>query len=285
MKTLARPISQSRAASMTAAPTSAAVSPHTRGATRKTVAPPVSAPRVRAGLPQIAFGVLVGVLVSAWAAAFTGDSPKPVVVAVAKVVAAAEARDTLGIQWLPESVAAWAPQILEAARAHGVAPELVAIVMLVESGGHPGAVSPSGAVGLMQVMPATGEDIAAQRGLAFTTDQLNQPELNVDFGAWYLADQLARFGQSPDEDWQASVSLAAAAYNGGPGKLQASVQDGTALPAETSAYKSWVSGMWRERRDDKSPTFEGWLAAGGWRLVDAASATIAMAQTGGSARP
>jgi soluble lytic murein transglycosylase-like protein len=137
----------------------------------------------------------------------------------------------------------------------------------------------------MQVMPATGADIAARRGLTFTADRLLIPEVNVDFGAWYLADQLRRFGRAEDEDWQSSVRLAAAAYNGGPGTVQAMVQRGAALPAETSAYESWVGGMWQERRSPESPTFERWLAAGGWRLIEAASATVAMAPAYGYALP
>jgi hypothetical protein len=188
------------------------------------------------------------------------------------------AREELGIPWLPESVAAWSPGILEAGRRHAVAPELVAIVALVESGGHPEAVSPSGAVGLMQVMPATAADIARRRGIDPASVELTDPEQSLDFGAWYLADQLKRFGRAEDPDWRQSVAFAAAAYNGGPGSLERHVSGGTPLPAETVSYQTWVTGMWRERRDARSATFERWLAAGGWRLVDAASTnTVALA--------
>ncbi len=176
--------------------------------------------------------------------------------------------DDFAIAWLPQTVVRWKPEILAAAKAHGVDPALVAIVMLVESGGGPQAVSPSGATGLMQVMPGTGADIARQRGIA--AYQLAEPATNVDFGAWYLARQLQAFGRADgDPDWQQSVELAASAYNGGPGSVQR-LQAGGSLPNETARYRQWVGGMWRERSDASSPTFDAWMQAGGARLVAAA---------------
>lgn len=176
----------------------------------------------------------------------------------------------LAIPWLPHTVQAWAPEIASAAARHGIDPLLVAIVMLVESGGDPSAISPSGAVGLMQVMPGTGADIARRRGIAaFEPGMLADPVTNIDFGAWYLAQQLGAFGVTGDPGWQQSVELAAAAYNGGPGSVQRLLAGG-ALPDETSRYREWVGGMWREREAADSPTFEAWWRAGGSRLVAAA---------------
>jgi hypothetical protein len=239
----------------------------------------ISGSGTRNGWLRVGLASVVGLTVSLAARTLEVPAQKTQTVHSA---AEPDARQLLGIPWLPESVAAWSPQILAAAERHQVAPELVAIVALVESGGHPEAVSPSGAVGLMQVMPATATDIARHRGMSDAEPDLRDPGLNLDFGAWYLADQLKRFGRTPDEDWEQSVAFAAAAYNGGPGSVQRHVSSGDPLPAETERYRAWVLGMWRERRSSHSQTFQDWLAAGGWRLVDAASAsTLAMAAAGG----
>jgi len=164
------------------------------------------------------------------------------------------------IPWMPETVTRWLPEITGAATAHGIDPELVAIVMLVESGGGDDATSRSGATSLMQVMPATGAGIAAERGIE--KYDLYDPATSIDFGAHYLAQQMAAFGKVDDPDWQASVELAAAAYNGGPG----SVIRGR-LSSETIRYRRWMGGFWRERHDSASPTFEEWKVAGGSRLI------------------
>jgi len=171
----------------------------------------------------------------------------------------------IAIAWLPAPVARFAPLFERKGRQHGVDPELLAIVALVESGGWSAARSPSGARGLMQVMPSTSRIIADERSLERPErDALLTPETNVDFGAWYLARQLERFGSS---DLDASVDLAAAAYNGGPTHLSSHLEEGTTLAAQTARYQRWVGGMWRERRRARSPTFEAWVEAGGGRLL------------------
>lgn len=175
-------------------------------------------------------------------------------------------------RWLPPSVTRWEALIADAAGRHDVDPALVAIIVLVESGGNPMAVSPAGATGLMQVMPLTAGDIARTRGLgAFDAADLRDPVVCVDFGTWYLSKQLLAFGISDDPDWQTSVERAAAAYNGGPGAAGKWLRGG-ALPGETVAYVQWVGGMWRERGEPTSPTYDAWLAAGGGALVDRSAA-------------
>lgn len=179
------------------------------------------------------------------------------------------------IAWLPATIGAWRPQILAAARAHAVDPALIALVMLVESGGGQRAQSPSGAVGLMQVMPGTGAGIAQERGITgYTPDKLWDPATNIDFGAYYISQQLKAFGSNDDPDWQQSVELAASAYNGGPGSVQRLLA-GSSLPAETTRYRQWVGGMWRERRLAASTTFDTWSQAGGSVLVAAAERELA----------
>lgn len=86
-----------------------------------------------------------------------------------------------------------------AGRLFGVSPNLVRAVVEVESGGRTHAVSPKGAVGLMQLMPGT----AAELGVRDSTDAWQ----NLYGGTKYLSRQLERFG---------SVDKALAAYNAGP---------------------------------------------------------------------
>ena len=119
----------------------------------------------------------------------------------------------------------------------------------------------------MQVMPATGADIASQRGLAgYDPSWLDDPETNIDFGTWYIARMLGMFGRADDPDWLQSVSLAAAAYNGGPGNVQKYLSGGS-LPNESVRYRGWVSSMWTERHDATSDGFWSWMDAGGRMLV------------------
>ena len=101
---------------------------------------------------------------------------------------------------------------------------LLAAVIQAESGFDPGAVSPRGARGLMQLMPAT----AAQYGLA----TLEDPNANVRAGARYLRDLLEQY----DED----LELTLAAYNAGPGNV---ARYGGVPPfRETRRYVSRVLG-------------------------------------------
>ncbi len=100
----------------------------------------------------------------------------------------------------PEKVRRWCDLIVEFATAHDLAPELIAAVILQESGGDAQAYSSSGAVGLMQVMPRDG--IAANfqcvNGPCFasrpTIAELQDPEYNIEYGTRMLAGLLARHG-------------------------------------------------------------------------------------------
>lgn len=91
------------------------------------------------------------------------------------------------------------------APAEQVVAQLLPHVIQQESGGNPNAVSPKGARGLMQVMPATAQD----PGFGVRPLQGNSPEENVRFGRDYLTAMVNRYPGRPD--------LALAAYNAGPG--------------------------------------------------------------------
>jgi hypothetical protein len=111
-----------------------------------------------------------------------------------------------------------APLVAAASDAHGLPEALLQAVIEVESNFNAGAVSPKGAQGLMQLMPQTARHL----GVADALD----PAANIDGGARYLKELLARFGNN--------LPLALAAYNAGPG----AVQRKGAIPqfAETQRY-------------------------------------------------
>ncbi len=93
--------------------------------------------------------------------------------------------------------------ISESARAHGVAPELVASVIAVESNFNPNAVSWRSARGLMQLMPET----AARFGVTRVFD----PQQNIEAGTRYLKELLIRYHYD--------LALTLAAYNAGPDRV------------------------------------------------------------------
>ena len=86
-------------------------------------------------------------------------------------------------------------------------PHLVAAVIYQESKFDADAVSSSGAIGLMQLLPATAQGIADRTGgTGWHEGDLVNPELNIRYGSWYLRHLLDKYG---DEE------LALAAYNAG----------------------------------------------------------------------
>lgn len=95
----------------------------------------------------------------------------------------------------------------------------VAAVIYCESSYQPGAVSPVGARGLMQIMPDTGGWIAEKlkEKDTFTTDMLFDPELSIRYGCWYLNYLSGRFG--------GDLRKITAAYHAGGGKVDAWLKD------------------------------------------------------------
>jgi soluble lytic murein transglycosylase-like protein len=82
------------------------------------------------------------------------------------------------------------PLLNQAAKDYAIDPALLKAVMAAESGFNPGAVSPKGAVGLMQVMPATAERYGLHADKKESVSQkLADPKTNIRLGARYLRDK------------------------------------------------------------------------------------------------
>ena len=97
-------------------------------------------------------------------------------------------------------------------------PFLVAAIIKNESGFNNKAVSPVGAIGLMQIMPETGEWIAKQMGLPdYDKDKLYQAKLNIRMGCWYVSEL--------DEEFKHNLALIMIAYNAGRGQAKIWMQE------------------------------------------------------------
>ena len=120
----------------------------------------------------------------------------------------------------------YADLFTKAGLSNGVDPALLAAVARQESGYNPRAVSPAGAQGLMQLMPATARGL----GVADPFD----PAQAINGAARMLHDLIGRFGK---------VDLALAAYNAGPGAVTR--YGGIPPYPETQHYVDSVLGMWR----------------------------------------
>jgi len=117
---------------------------------------------------------------------------------------------------------ALASALVAASREHDLPPAFVLAVIEVESRFDPYAVSPVGALGLMQILPSTGAPVARRLGIGWRGPQtLFDPRANVRIGVAYLRELIDRY---------ANVRAALAAYNWGPGEIDARLRNGTVLP-------------------------------------------------------
>ncbi len=159
-----------------------------------------------------------------WLGRFSGQRVHIAVLALALLVVG----PTLGCG------AAWAAEpsptsrfIEEASARFQLPPIWLAAVISAESGGDARAISPKGAMGLMQLMPGTWRDLSAQHRLG---DDPFDPRANVLAGAAYLRQLLDQFGQDGF----------LAAYNAGPARYADARAGRRRLPPETVAYVARV---------------------------------------------
>lgn len=117
----------------------------------------------------------------------------------------------------------YAADIAEASRRFGIPESWIRAVMRVESSGRVHALSPKGAIGLMQIMPDTWAGLQLRYRLGRNP---RDPRDNILAGAAYLREMHDRYG--------AAGFLAA--YNAGPGRYAEYLATGRPLPAETLAY-------------------------------------------------
>ena len=137
----------------------------------------------------------------------------------------------------------WQSFIDEAASCFSVPASWIRAVIRVESNGNPNALSPKGAVGLMQVMPDTYAELRVRYGLgADVTD----PHDNIVAGTAYLRDMHERFGREGF----------IAAYNAGPQRYEEHLATGRPLPDETLAYVAKLAPLLSRRvpADNRSVT-------------------------------
>lgn len=150
---------------------------------------------------------------------------------VAALAPPATGRDAAG----QARVRALAPLMADVAQRHDIDPLLLHALAHIESRHQSQAVSPAGARGLMQVMPATGR----RMGIQAADRELLSPAANLEASARYLKLLQARFGND--------LRLVLAAYNAGEGAVE---RHGRRVPpyAETQAYVRNVLAVYTELR-------------------------------------
>ena len=127
--------------------------------------------------------------------------------------------------------------VAEASQRFSIPASWIRAVMRIESGGDPRAVSPKGAIGLMQIMPKTYDGLRARHHLG--PDAYN-PRDNILAGAAYLREMLDRYGSSGF----------LAAYNAGPARYDEHLATGRPLPPETQVYIAMLSPVIGDRQSD-----------------------------------
>ena len=120
--------------------------------------------------------------------------------------------------------------ISEASRRFDIPKAWIRAVISAESAGDAGAVSPAGAVGLMQIMPHTWAELRTQLGLGSDPFSLQD---NIMAGTAYLRAMYDRFG----------INGFLAAYNAGPARYDEHVTTGQPLPAATQRYVAMLMPM------------------------------------------
>lgn len=160
----------------------------------------------------------------------------------------------------------YAPWIDAAAKNTGVADDWLRSLIRQESSFRPDAKSPAGAMGLMQLLPSTGAEIARDIRIKDfqSPDSLLMPEINIKIGSVYLTRLIKNFG--------GNVPLALAAYNAGPGRMRRWLSARKDLgPIEGTASSSpdveiWLDELpWEETSFYVKSILRNWMV---YRLLD-----------------
>ena len=130
--------------------------------------------------------------------------------------------DTYRMRVRPETRREIAATILNVAHRYDLSPELLLAVIFTESSFDPHAESEVGALGLMQLMPATATQLARELELEWkSSDLLTDPEVNILLGSFYLRKLLHRYDD---------LNVALAAYNVGPNRLRTIMREENRVP-------------------------------------------------------
>jgi len=139
--------------------------------------------------------------------------------------------DHAGIQRIPDGASRHWDVLIQAA-VQNLWPEMdwriIKCQIRQESAFNPRVVSPCGAIGLMQIMPATGQSLGISRVMLF------DPEENVRAGIIYLKQQYVRFPEIPDHSERIKFSLAS--YNGGRGYINRAI---ALARKEDAVWQTW----------------------------------------------
>lgn len=153
--------------------------------------------------------------------------------------------------------------VAEASHRFALPVSSIRAVMQAESGGDVRALSPKGAMGLMQIMPATWAELRQRYGLG--ADPYD-PRDNIMAGTAYLRELHDRFGERGF----------LAAYNAGPSRYEEHLATGRPLPSETLSYMATVKSLLDGAVADGSPAAESWASSS--LFVAIAKAALAPSQ-------
>jgi len=133
----------------------------------------------------------------------------------------------------------WDSEIATASQRFAIPSAWIRAVIEVESSSKPDAVSSAGAMGLMQLMPATWAELRERYG--FGSDPFN-PRDNILAGTAYLREMYDRFGYPG----------LFAAYYAGPGRYEAHLRSGKPLPVETRRYVEKLEQILSDRESNNN---------------------------------
>lgn len=115
-----------------------------------------------------------------------------------------------------------AGSIARASVHYALPPEMIMAVIRTESAFDANALSNKGAVGLMQILPSTAQEIAQELRMEWSGDDLlRDPSANIEMGTYYLTKLIGQFN---------NVAVALTAYNHGPGRVAEMTEANVALP-------------------------------------------------------